>query len=448
MDKEPLHFIGIGGIGMSALARIALGQGRKVSGSDVKSSAIIKDLEQEGAKVFIGHEADNLPLSGKVVYSTDIAEDNIEFMEAKRRRLPLMHRSYALAELMDGLLPLLVTGTHGKTTTSSLLAHVLQECGENPSYAIGGVVQSFGKNGGWGNGKWFAAEADESDRSFLVYSPYGAIITNIGIDHLNHWHTEENLIRGFYSFYQHVQNKNLLFWCQDDRRLSKLPLEGVSYGFSPKSDLKIEKVSYLGWKSIFTLYWQGLSFPDIEIPLIGAHNVLNATAVFGLCLKIGIEEQSIRKALLTFLGVKRRVEKKGEVKGIAIYDDYGHHPTEIAATLEALKMASQDRRVVVAFQPHRFSRTKDCFEEFAPALQKADIVILTDVYSAGETAIEGVNAEGLYETFSEKSSVHYVPKQELLEALIAFLQPGDVLVSMGAGDITHIGPELLKRLSS
>jgi len=449
MKSSTYHLIGIGGIGMSGLARIALQKGEVVSGSDVSMSAIIQSLIDCGAKIFIGHDAGHLPEEmAKVIYSTDIEPANPEMQEAQKRGYPLLHRSMFLKELMKGSFPLLVTGTHGKTTTASLLAHMLCALKEGPSYSVGGIVQTLKSNGSFGSGKWFVAEADESDRSFLAYTPHGAIITNIGLDHLNHWHSEENLIQGFFDFYQKTQNKDLLFWCADDRRLSSLKLDGNSYGFSDKADLKIQKAAYLGWQTIFTFSFKGKVYAKVESPLIGAHNVLNAAAVFGLCLLIGLEEQAIREALKEFQGVKRRMEKKGEVQNIAVYDDYGHHPTEIAATLDAVKRASKGRRIVVAFQPHRFSRVKDCFDEFAPALQKADLIVLTDIYGAGEAPIDRIDSQRLYETFHGDVSAHYVPKENLLKGLLDLVKPGDVVVSMGAGDITQIGPQLLARLET
>jgi UDP-N-acetylmuramate--alanine ligase len=447
MEPRIYHLIGIGGIGMSGLARIANGKGDIVSGSDMRDSQVIQSLLKEGIKVFIGHDASYLPENCKVVYSTDIPLENPEIQEAKKRGYPIIHRSIFLKELMEGSLPLLVTGTHGKTSTSSLLAHTLNFLHEDPSYSIGGIIQNLQSNGHYGKGKWFVAEADESDRSFLAYSAHGAVITNIGLDHLNVWGNEGNILKGFLEFYQNVQNKDLFFWCADDKRLNSLSLHGTSYGFSSSAMLQIEKVSYRGWKSFFTLRWGDKVYTDIEIPLIGPHNVLNCTAIFGLCLQLGFGEVGIREAFKAFIGVKRRVEKKGEEKSVTVYDDYGHHPTEILTTLKSLKKASEGRRVVVAFQPHRFTRTRDCFNEFAPALQQADVVVLTDVYSAGESPIEAINSKTLHNTFLDNVGLScYVPKQELLEKLLNIVEPGDVVVTMGAGDITELGPQLLDLL--
>lgn len=444
------HFIGIGGIGMSGLAKILLQRGKKVRGSDIVMSKITEILQKEGAEVFIGHKASLVESSAKVIYSSDIQEENVEYLEAKKKSLLLLHRSSLLQELMQDLEALLVAGTHGKTTTSSLLAHVLVSCGKDPSYCIGGVVQSLGSQSGHGKSSLFVAEADESDGSFLAYTPKGAIITNIDADHLAYWKTEENLVQGFLDFSSKVSCKDWLFWCADDAKLASLSLGGVSYGFSPSANLHIEKVAYLGWKTIFSFKWRGRVYQDVEIPLIGVHNVLNASAVIGLCLQMGIEENKIFSALLTFSGALRRSEKKGEVKDISIYDDYGHHPTEIYTTLHAMKTAGQGRRIVALFQPHRFTRTKDCFSSFGEALSPADLVLLTDIYGAGEEPMEGITAESLHREIISKgyTMCKYVPKDKIVEETLDVIRPGDIVVTMGAGDITKIGPVLLKRLTT
>ncbi len=449
MEDRPYHLIGIGGIGMSGLARILLQRGKKVSGSDVKSSSFTERLSEEGAQIFIGHEASQVLKETKIVYTSAVQSGNPEYEEAKRLELLMLHRSELLAELMKGSSSLLVTGTHGKTTTSSLLAHVLVSAGEKPSYSIGGIVQSLGAQACHGEGKWFVAEADESDGSFLAYSPVGAIVTNIDLDHLDYWKTEESLIQGFVEFQRKVENRDLLFWCADDPLLAALSWDGVGYGFSSSAELKIENAVYLGWKSQFDLRWKGFVHKDIEIPLIGHHNVLNAAAVFGLCLQIGIDETFIYQAMKSFKGAGRRAEKKGEVRGIAVYDDYAHHPTEIATTLSAMRVASEGRRIVVLIQPHRFSRTRDCFDLFADSFKAADLIFLTDVYGAGECSIEGIHSQNLQEKIVSQgvSSCVYVPKEDLLDRALSCILPGDVVVTMGAGDITSMGPKLLERLS-
>jgi UDP-N-acetylmuramate--alanine ligase len=397
--------------------------------------------------VFIGHKASHVPKDAIVVYSSGIEETNPEYQKAKAGNI-LLHRSQMLSELMKGSLPLLVTGTHGKTTTSSLLAHVLVSAGERPSYCVGGVVESLQSGAGHGTGEWFVAEADESDGSFLAYVAKGAIITNIGVDHLSYWKSEKNLIEGFKEFQKRVLDKDLLFFCIDSPILKELSKEGVSYGFSSDADLRIDNVSYLGWNSCFDLHFKGKTYAGVEIPMIGPHSILNAAAVFGLCLQLGVEQSLIYKGLKSFLGTKRRTEKKGDVGGVTVYDDYAHHPTEIMTTLAAIKKAAGGRRIVVLFQPHKYSRVADCFKDFGPALALADQVLLTDIYEGGEKPIEGIDSKALLAHIEKEGSSHfsYYPKEELLEATLASIQGGDIVVTMGAGDITSMGSEILRKL--
>ena len=307
---DEYHFIGIGGIGMSGLAKILLQKGTKVRGSDVAESALTRQLIEQGAEVHIGHAAEHLSQPANVVYNTDIPKDNPEYTQACERGFPILHRSDVLKELMTNYSPLLVTGTHGKTTTSSLLAHVLVELGWDPMVAVGGVVKSLGTNARFGSGKYFVAEADESDGSFIKYPCFGAIITNIDLDHLNHWKTEEALLKGFAQFVSQIPSKEFLFWCADDERLVSLQLEGTSYGFSEKADVQILNFVQQGLKTTFTCSWKGQVYADIETPLSGKHNVLNASGVFALALQLGAEETKLRAALLSFQGIGRRSWRK------------------------------------------------------------------------------------------------------------------------------------------
>lgn len=448
MDKQSYHFIGIGGIGMSALAHILIDRGVPVSGSDLSSSYLVETLKRKGGRIEIGHTAANIENTATVVYSTDVPLHNPEYEAALRKGVRLLHRSALLAELMCGYKSLLVAGTHGKTTTSSLLAHLLASAGLDPSYAIGGIVNSFGSNGGSGRGHFFVAEADESDGSFLKYLPWGAILTNIDNDHLSYWQNEAELLKGFQRFIEQVQSAEHFFWCQDDERLALLRLPGNSYGFSEKADLSIQNYQQKGWKNQFDFTFKERSYQEVEVPLIGAHNVLNAAAVFGVALQIGIPEEQIRTGLKSFKGVGRRAEEKGESNGVVIYDDYAHHPTEIVATLRAIKMAIGKRRLIVAFQPHRYTRTADCMDQYPEAFHSADLLILTDIYSAREEPIFGVTSEALLKKVQERSpvEVRYAARDKLEDYLTTVLKPTDVLVTMGAGDITKVGPELLKRL--
>lgn len=443
------HFIGIGGIGMSALAQIACQKGARVSGSDVAASYITEHLQKMGIEIFFEHAEQNIKEPTVIVYNTMIDEENPEMRAAKELQYPLIHRSDLLHDLMRHDAALVVTGTHGKTTTSSLLAHVLVEAKMNPSFAVGGFIKSLGTNGRYGMGPYFVAEGDESDGSFLKYHPFGAILTNIDGDHFDYWRTKEALAEGFDQFAHKVSSPEHLFWCGDDDALRSLPLKGLSYGFESGNALKVLNFRQKDWKTFFDLAFEKKEYPNIEIPLIGAHNVLNAAAVFGMALRLNIPPQKIRDALSTFQGIGRRADYKGEVRSIAVYDDYAHHPTEIFATLRAMKHAIDHRRLVVAFQPHRYTRTRDCFAEFGPAFSPADLVVLTDVYAAGERPIEGINALNLMKKIEQScpAAVRYCARKDLSRYLCSILVKNDVLVTMGAGDITKCGPEVLSRLN-
>jgi UDP-N-acetylmuramate--alanine ligase len=426
--SETYHFIGLGGIGMSALARILLQKGKVVQGSDSKASQLLEELQKEGAKVRVGHIGD----ATKVIYSSAIQDDHEELKQAKQKSLPLLHRSDLLHALMQGSKPLLVTGTHGKTTTSALLASVLVEAGWDPSFVIGGIHLDWKTNGRAGSGEYFVAEADESDGSFLKTIGFGAIVTNLDNDHLDYWKTPEKLEAAFGEFCAQA-NPDYLFWCGDDPRLAQLNPKGISYGFGEGNLLQV--------CSPFSIVWDGVEYRDIALNLLGRHNMLNAAAVFGLCLRLGVPEVAIRSAFGHFAGTGRRLEWKGKNRhGIDVYDDYGHHPTEIRATLQALREKVHERRIVAVFQPHRYSRVRDLFEEFPGCLEGADLAIMTDIYSAGEREIEGLN-----DRFRASMGVLYTPR-EGLEAFVAEkLLPHDVVVTFGAGDITKSGPEILEK---
>lgn len=447
--KNTTHFIGIGGVGMSALARILLEKGEKVSGSDIKESQRTNELKNEGAEIFIGHTEANIKNASAIVFSSDIPDDNPEMISAKQKGIPLLHRSEMLGKLVIGYAPLLVTGTHGKTTTSSLLAHTLVESHFDPSFAVGGYLNNTQTNSRFGRGQYFVAEADESDGSFLNYPGFGAIITNLEHDHMNYWKTEKALVDGFRKFAEHVKSKHHLFWCYDDKLLKTLNLKGHSYGFSEGADLFIENFRQVHWHMIFDLTFEGKRYENIQIPLIGAHNVLNAAAVFGLGLKLDLSEDQLRKGFVSFPGVGRRLEKKGTAGTIDIYDDYAHHPTEIFATLRALKNASHGKRIVLAFQPHRYTRTKCCLDDFADAFEYADEVVITEVYAAHETPIPELTPEKILNRIKAGGyhKVRFVERSNLPKFLSQFLQPKDILITMGAGDITAVGPAVLSELT-
>ena len=446
--QKHYHFVGIGGIGMSALARILLLKGEKVTGSDAKDSSTIQQLRQEGANIAIGHSPKNVRKPHAVVFSTDIPQDNPEILYARKEKIPLLHRSELLAQIMKGYAPVLVTGTHGKTTTAALLAHILVEAGFDPSFAIGGYINGTNTNGRYGKGLYFAIEADESDGSFLNYPSFSAIITNLEHDHMNFWKTEEALLDAFEQFAAQVGSKEHLFWCYDDILLRSLELDGYSYGFNEHADLVIDNFQQIKWKMSFDLTFRGKHYRNLEIPLIGAHNVLNSAAAFGLGTKLDVPETALRQGLSTFKGIGRRVEKKGEVSNIEIYDDYAHHPTEIFATLRAIRSATHGKRIVVAFQPHRYSRTQFCLDDYADAFEYADEVIVTDIYAAREEPIPEITPERICERMKAGGygATQFVNRDNLTQYLSQFLKPGDVLITMGAGDITTVGPAVLNQL--
>lgn len=445
MNTSIYHFIGIGGIGMSGLARILLEQNISVSGSDLARNSLTDLLSQKGAKIAIGHAAHHVLPEMTIVYSTDIKKENPEWQAAERYQCQRLHRSELLAALMHAKKGLAVTGTHGKTTTSSLLTWVLVEASIDPSFCIGGLLEPFQTNGRQGKGPYFVAEADESDGSFLNYSSFGAIVTNIGLDHMNFFMTEEALIKAFQTFLSQVQSIEHLFWCGEDDRLRSFQREGISYGFNKECLLRGSRFRQKGWEISFDVTFEGKVFPQVEVALTGRHNALNALAVFGMALKLDIREEVIRKALKEFRGVGRRCDKKGEEGGILFLDDYAHHPTEIKATLQAICDATASRRKVVLFQPHRYTRTFDCMGQYSSLFNQAHLVVITDVYAAGEDPIPGVHGEAVFNEV-RKGSVEccYIPREQLMEKVLPLLKKGDVVVTMGAGDICHLGPEILE----
>lgn len=440
MDKSGFHFIGIGGIGMSALARILLQQGATVRGSDAVQSPLLQELMQEGAHIWVGHKQSQV-FDGTVVYSSAISESNGEFIEAKRRGLKMLHRSDLLDQLMQGKRPLQVTGTHGKTTTTALLAHVLLEAQCDPSFVVGGIMQSLKLNGRKGLGPYFVAEADESDGSFLKTPSFGAIVTNCENDHLDYWENIDRLSLGFKTFFSRVERPEHLFWCRDDARLCSLHPPGFSYGFSQDADLRVSRFAQQEKGIVFTLDFQGTRYKDIFLSLFGVHNALNGAAVFGLGLTLGIDEQVLRKAFSRFQGVKRRLEWKGGAHGVSCFDDYGHHPTEIGATLKALRARIGEKRLVVVFQPHRFTRTSAFWNEFVASFVEADLLFVTDIYSAGESPIEGITGEKF--ALAMKKGI-FVSEEEVVEKVARALRPFDVLLTLGAGHATQWGGPILE----
>ncbi|MFN0065740.1 MAG: UDP-N-acetylmuramate--L-alanine ligase [Chlamydiales bacterium] len=448
MRHKQYHFIGIGGIGMSALARILLDQKKMVSGSDLNESWVIEDLRKRGAVIHKGHSARYISPQDIVVYSTAVKESNPEYVAAVALKCRMMHRSELLASLMEKYETIAVAGSHGKTTTSSLMTTLFLEAKLHPSYALGGLLQE--KNGESGTGDHFLFEADESDGSFLNYHPDFAIITNVEKEHMDHYGSEEALFEAFATFISQVKKR--LFYCGDDPILASLAKgRGVSYGFSPKCDLQIKNFQQQGWQFSMDLIYKGNKYEAVKVALVGKHNALNAAAVFGLGLQLGLQESVIRKALQHFPGVKRRCERKSNRNQVLMLDDYAHHPTEIEAVLKGIKEAVQERRIVVLYQPHRFTRTQLCQQEHGIAFDWADKLYVTDIYSAGEDPIAGVDAQGIVSEIKKQSTIpcSYLPKEQWREVLQNELRPHDVFVTLGAGDVTKchdfFGPDFSPR---
>jgi UDP-N-acetylmuramate--alanine ligase len=440
MTTRHMHFIGIGGIGMSGLATLVLqNKIASVSGSDLRKSYTTEQLQSLGAHVLQGHAAENIPAScASVVVSSDIAQDNPELHEARVRGLPILHRSDLLAELMQDKKAIAITGTHGKTTTTALMTHVLVEAKKHPSYAIGGIALNFGTNAGCGSGQFFVAEADESDGTFTKYAYHAAIMTNIDSDHLAHFGSKEKLEEAFLQFAAKSTHPERLFYCGDDETFQRMKIAGTSYGFSEGNDVRILRVEYRENATVFDLTFLGKKYKGIELRLLGAHNVLNAAAVFGLCLTLKISEEVIRSAFATFLGVKRRLEQKKSGKSCVVIDDYAHHPTEIRATLRAVRQRFSDRRIIAIFQPHRPSRMRHCLEECRGAFADADMVVITDLYLSSEKEDNRVTTKDIVEIIVKSHDVPstYVSHETLVPYLTKTVRPHDVVLFLGAGDIT------------
>ncbi len=428
------HLIGIGGIGMSAIARLLLQKGEGVQGSDIRLSPLTKKLEQEGAFIFEGQDEAHIQPGLTVVYSSDISENNPELLQARKLQLPTLHRSRMLEKLLQGKKGLFVCGTHGKTTTSALLAHLLLQGGKDPTFVLGGLLLSSHTNAKMGGGEYFVVEGDESDGSFLVGRPHGAIVTNVEIEHLSYWKNFKKLKEGFQAFVAGVEEKEDLFWCAEDPVLNELSLLGNSYGFCKQADCRCLGYRQEGFSLIFDAYYRGVTYKELQVPLIGRHNVLNALSVFAMGVHLGLAEEAIRCSFASFLGTARRMEKVKEKDGRIFFDDYAHHPTEIRTTLEAFRQAVFPRRVVCIFQPHRYSRVKDLGHLYPDAFYSADVVVMTDIYAAGETPVKN----DFFEQMKKKKGVHYFPYSELKTEVPPLLQKEDAVITLGAGTITDL----------
>jgi len=438
-----LHFIGIGGAGMSGLARIALSHGITVSGSDAKDSTVLSALSALGAQVHPAHLADQVNGADFVIYSTAISQTNVELVRAHELNLPVLTRAQALATLMSESKSIAVAGTHGKTTTSSMLTVALQACGWDPSFAIGGTLTSSGSNAHRGTGDLFVAEADESDGSFIEYRPFAAIVTNVEHDHVDYFATEADVTKAFAEFAETIAKDGYLIYCLDDHGSADLAgtitdLNLISYGTGEGADLFIDSINLLPMGSTARVIWMGRTIGNLSLQVPGLHNVLNAGAALAMALVLGAPAAEALTGLASFHGTGRRFELKATVHGIRVVDDYGHHPTEIDVTLKAAKRYAGEGRVLVLFQPHRYSRTKAFMNQFASALSIADEAVLLEVYAASEKPIPGVTSQTIAE---QMVNGHFIPNfLEATEWVIAQAKPGDVILTLCAGDVNSLAP--------
>ena len=450
LKGKRIHFIGIGGAGMSGLARIALSHGITVSGSDAKDSSVVIALSALGATVATSHVASHVDGADLVVYSTAISASNPERIRAVELGIPLVTRATALAILMSESKSVAVAGTHGKTTTSSMLAVALQACAADPSFAIGGTITASGSNAHRGTGEIFVAEADESDGSFIEYHPFAAIVTNIEHDHVDFFPTPESVAQAFRDFAATIKPEGFLTYCADDPgavalagTTKNVPL--ISYGISEGADLHIDQIELMTMGSTARAVWNGKTVGHIELQVPGHHNLLNAAGVLATGLKLGFGAAELLTGLGTFRGTGRRFEVKGTAHGVRVIDDYGHHPTEIQVTLEAARRYAGDGRLIVIFQPHRYSRTKAFAAEFAKVLDVADRAIILEVYAASEKPIDGVTSKLITQQMQKGE---YIPNfVEVTDSVIDLAQPGDVIMTLGAGDVSSLAPIIVDGLN-
>ncbi len=451
--SKPIHFVGIGGIGMSAIAEVLLEEGYAVSGSDLKLSPITDNLARKGATIVQDHAAENIRDAGLVVISSAVPLDNAEVREAQRRGIPVIKRAEMLGRLMADRFGVAIAGTHGKTTTSALIALILEQAGLDPTILVGGEMIDLDTNAKLGKGRYLVAEADEFDGSFLQLRPQMAIVTNIEPDHLDTYGTFDALITAFHQFMASVPEQGYIVACRDDPRvksLLKTPLKAQtisSYGLGTDAEWQATNViPNAQGGTDFAVDRDGERIGSFSIRLPGEHNVANALAAITASSLLGIEGARIRQTLASFQGARRRFETKGEIKGITIVDDYAHHPTEIRATLKAARARFGDRRIVCVFQPHTYSRTKFLFNEFTTAFGDADEVVITDIYAAREADTLGMSAADLA-TAIQHPNVRYIGDlSDVAETERGRLQPGDVLMTVGAGDVDRVGDLVSKGL--
>ncbi|MBC2704917.1 UDP-N-acetylmuramate--L-alanine ligase [Desulfobacula sp.] len=448
-----IHFVGIGGIGMSGIAELLLNLGYKVSGSDLKLSHITKRLEKKGGIIFQGHSKEQMVGASVVVTSSAIARENPEVVHARQLLIPIIPRAEMLAELMRIKYSIAVSGAHGKTSTTAMISQILNTAGLDPTVIIGGLLTGLDTNALHGKGEYIVAEADESDGSFLKYAPAIAAVTNIDLEHLDFYKDIEDIKDKFVQFINSVPFYGLAILCLDNEHvqdiLPRIKVRYTTFGMTAQSDLQARNISFKGNKSFFKVFHHEKLLDEITLNIAGKHNVSNALASIATGIELNIPFKTIKKALEQIEGVKRRVEIKGEKKGITIMDDYGHHPTEIMATLTAIRESYKEKRLVVVFQPHRYTRTQGLFHEFTRSFYQSDILIILPIYAASEKEIKGINAQCLCEGIRKHGhkDVSYSPDfTQALSMITHKVKKGDIVLTLGAGDIYILGEKLIEIL--
>jgi UDP-N-acetylmuramate--alanine ligase len=449
-----IHFIGIGGIGMSGIAELLINLGYNVSGSDLKGSPVTKRLSNSGATVYVGHSRENVKGADVVVYSSAVKEDNPEIIEAKDQYIPVIPRAEMLAELMRLKYGIAVAGAHGKTTTTSMIASILTQEHLDPTVVIGGRLDIWGgSNAKLGQGDILITEADESDGSFLALSPTIAVVTNIDHEHMDYYGDMDALRQTFVDFINKIPFYGTAVLCLDNEEIQgiipRLKKKYLTYGMTSQADLKAKEVEKEKLGVSFEVIFHKQSLGRIYVGLPGEHNVLNALAAIGVGLELDIEMKLIKKGLKTLGGLERRFQMRGEQSGVMVLDDYGHHPTEIMATLKAARDCWPERRLIVIFQPHRYSRTKDLYDRFVISFNEADVLLVIPIYSAGEKEIAGVSSDWLARGIKEhghKEVIACNDEETILSSLKSCMKPGDLVITLGAGNVHELGPKLLELL--
>jgi len=448
---QHIHLVGIGGSGMNGIAEVLLNLGYKVSGSDMNETDVIQRLRNAGGHITIGHSSSNIKGAQVVVISSAVSAHNIEVVAARSASIPVIQRAEMLAELMRLKYGIAIAGAHGKTTTTSMISSILASAGLDPTVVIGGKLNSLGSNAKLGQSEFLVAEADESDGSFLKLSPTIAIVTNIDAEHLDYYHDIETIRKTFLNFINKVPFYGVSILCADDANIRSIlhavEKRYITYGINNRADITVADIEMMSGRSKFRVLYNGMDMGKFELSLPGIHNISNALSGIGVAVELDINIDEVKKALRDFSGVERRFQIVGKIdpQDILVVDDYGHHPTEIKATLSAAK-AGWGRRTVVLFQPHRYTRTRDLMNEFALAFGNADLLVVTDIYPAGEKPVEGVSAEKLFNTIIEHGhkNVLFVPdKKNIPEKVKELMRPGDMVITLGAGDIWKVGREII-----